>query len=515
MSSFASKSQQSRQAIPAKPAVAASRLNSPKTPAIDIAAPRLNPKFHHSLSQMRLNAPTPQRSFREATNSSASALPHRQTMESAFGEDFSGVRTYLGQRRPMDNLNAHAATAGEQIAFASASPDKQQVAHELAHVVQHRRNTPPSTGQRSQASLSQPSDPAEQEAATLAPRAAAGERVAVHAPPAAAIHRDIKNNDLKVPLGHFEIDMKQQNVANSSTGEKGHISFTPSATSPDTRSIRLSQAGKQFNVDINADAIFHEKAALNKMSTTGSDKTHTTAAGDTLDSISQSHYGDATHSGQIFTANSAALSATMKTADGAKALPAKLSLTLPGAVAGGFFLDHLPTDPKAKVRHAKADPEVPSDYVWPGEEVAGSNQHGSKAGNQIVPAILDDTPASLHKRHLRYTFETIARSVDLGIEYGAVHWGFDADGSTGKVIGESVSVSAGVSDTYHAALDNFNKFYKNPHTVVANETLQTIAQKYYGDPAKSAEILKANHAKLPHPDHILPGLKLNIPIIGP
>jgi nucleoid-associated protein YgaU len=251
------------------------------------------------------------------------------------------------------------------------------------------------------------------------------------------------------------------------------------------------------------------------MSTAAGDKSEKTAAGDTLNTISTRHYGDPSHSPQIFTANTAALSATMKTAEADKALPANVALTIPGAVAGGFFLDHVPTNPKAKVRHAKTDPEVPSDYVWHGEEVPGKNQHGSKAGIHIVPAVLTDTPASKDNRHFRYNFETIARSVDAGIEFGAVHWGFDADGSTGKVIGESATVSAGVSDTYHAALDNFNKFYKNPHTVVANETLQTIAQKYYGDPAKSTEILKANHAKLPHPDHILPGLKLNIPIIGP
>ena len=109
----------------------------------------------------------------------------------------------------------------------------------------------------------------------------------------------------------------------------------------------------------------------------------------------------------------------------------------------------------------------------------------------------------------------MARSEDAGIYYGAVHWSFDADGPAGKVTKESHKVVPGVSDTFRAALDEFTKFYKNPHTVMQGETLSTIAEKYYGDPKKSGEIFKANKDKIKDPDKISPGLKLNIPIIGP
>jgi nucleoid-associated protein YgaU len=57
--------------------------------------------------------------------------------------------------------------------------------------------------------------------------------------------------------------------------------------------------------------------------------------------------------------------------------------------------------------------------------------------------------------------------------------------------------------------------FLDPHTVMQHETLRTIAEKYYGDREKWGEIFKANKDKIKEPDHLVPGLKLNIPIIGP
>jgi nucleoid-associated protein YgaU len=182
-------------------------------------------------------------------------------------------------------------------------------------------------------------------------------------------------------------------------------------------------------------------------------------------------------------------------------------------VGGGYFIDHLAADPKAKVRATKNDPEVPKDYVWPGEEIPGKNQHGSKAGKKIVAASLYDTPQTT--THLQCTFETVARSEDAGIHYGTVHWSFEADGVKGVASKETHRVAPGVSDTYRAALDEFTKFYKNPHTVMKGENLHSIAQHYYGDPEKWGEIYKANKDKIKDPNKIWPGCKLNIPIIGP
>lgn len=404
-------------------------------------------------------------SFGDAPSGSPVAVPYRAQMESAFGDDFSGVKVYLGRSGALDRLHANAATAGEQIAFGSSSPDQRLVAHELAHVVQQRRGG----AMQLQSQISRPGAAAEQEADRVAHRAAAGERVAVSAAPGAAIHRDMKDKKLDVPLGHFEIDMTKVEAKGAKTGEEGNISFTPNDKAPDSKSIRLSQAAKVFDVGASADVDWTKESAggtvgklanLNKVRTSAANKTHVTVKGETLKKIAEAHYGESTPFAEIFDANKSALASEMKTADGNKSLLEKLSLTIPKAVLGGYFIDHLSYDPKAKVRAAKTDPEVPQDYVWPGEEVKGKNQHGSKAGKAIVPAILDDKPKTTG--HRQYTFQTLARSDDTGIYYGTVHWTFDADGGAGKVTKESYRVAPGVSDTFRGALDLFNKFYKNP-----------------------------------------------------
>src|SRR5262245_12484982 len=66
-------------------------------------------------------------------------LPYRAQMERAFGQDFSSVRVTTGQTHELDAIGATAAAKGETVAFADATPTPWLVAHELAHVVQHRR----------------------------------------------------------------------------------------------------------------------------------------------------------------------------------------------------------------------------------------------------------------------------------------------------------------------------------------------------------------------------------------
>jgi len=415
---------------------------------------------------MRMPGLQLQRTFGEATSGSPSSIPYRNEMEYSFGENFSGVSAYLGRGETMNRLNALAATSGEHVAFGSFFPDKKLVAHELTHVVQQRRGG----GVQLKSQLSGIDDAAEREADSVAVRAAAGERVIVSAAPRSAIHRDIKDKNLKVPLGHFEIDMTKVESKNFYAGETGTISFTPNDKAPDSKSIRLSQAARTFDVDAKAEVDWskgdygniRKKANLNKMQTTSGDPTHVTAKGETLKTIAEQHYGEPSRFVEVFNANKKTLAPTMKAADGDKSLPEMLKLIIPKAVVGGFFIDH--ATEKAKVRTAKADPEVPQDYIWPSEQVTkGLRQHGSKAGKTIEPAILDDAPGQ-GSSHVQYTFETVARSDDAGIHYGTLHWGFDSDGAAGKVTKETHRVAPGVSDTYRAALGEFNKFYKNPPT---------------------------------------------------
>ena len=84
----------------------------------------------------------PADAFAHATSGRASAIPHREKMEAAFGTSFAGVTAHLGGPEAeigLSQLGAHAATHGERVAFGRSDPDEALVAHELAHVVQQRQ----------------------------------------------------------------------------------------------------------------------------------------------------------------------------------------------------------------------------------------------------------------------------------------------------------------------------------------------------------------------------------------
>jgi len=447
--------------------------------------------------------------FRAATSGAASEVPFRPEMERSFGEDFSGVRAHLGgsSRAGLDALGANAAARGDAIAFATATPDRALVAHELTHVVQQRRHG--GGGVQGKAALSEPGDRAEAEADDVASRVIAGERVTVSAAPSGAIHRDIKEPHAKVPLGEFAIDMtKFEGSPGDKVGETGTVKFTPSAKAPDSTSIRLTQIVKDIDPSTKADYQWTGgEANRNKMMTKAQDEAYTTNATDTLTSVALQFYGDPARHDEIYTANKSVLKSN-KPDD---KIGAGVALKIPSSIEGGFFIDHKAGDPKAKARTSKAKPNVPQDYVWPGEESQPKNQHGSKAGTTIVAASLDDTPGSSTPDH--YFFETAARSDDTGTYYGSMHWSFKM--GAGKVSEEKWHVTEGVSHTLLSAVDEFNKFYKNTYTVMAGDTLESIAQRYLGSAAKADDIYKANTAKIPDKAKLTPGIQLVIPGISP
>lgn len=99
----------------------------------------------------------------------ATGLPFRAELEAAFGVDFSSLHVNLGDRSGMAAINAEAATAGDRVSFASSSPSKELVAHELTHVQQQRAG---------RVSGGLDADPAlEREADEVGARAARGERI--------------------------------------------------------------------------------------------------------------------------------------------------------------------------------------------------------------------------------------------------------------------------------------------------------------------------------------------------
>lgn len=116
------------------------------------------------------------------------AVPHRTSMESAFGEDFSTVRVLTGRRSALDPFGAEAVASGETIAFAADRPSKQVVGHELAHVVQQRRHGPPA-GARSP----DRSAPSERDAQRAGLAAARGSPAAVSSAPGGAFAFSPKN----------------------------------------------------------------------------------------------------------------------------------------------------------------------------------------------------------------------------------------------------------------------------------------------------------------------------------
>ncbi len=459
----------------------------------------------------------PPAAFEAATSGPASGVPYRAEMERSFGESFGGVKTYLGGGAVggLQALGARAAAQGEQIAFESPSPDREVVAHELTHVVQQQRGG--AAGPQTKG-VSDPSDAAEVEADQVAARVVAGERVTVTASAGAAIHRDLKSpSPQPVPLGEFSIDMKKkENVGGSGGtggvgGEEGTITFKPNAKAPDSASVRLSQIVRTFNLDTSAENDWStegagEEANRNKIQSKDADASHTCRAGDTLKKIALTHYGDPARHAEIYAANKTVL----KSDKPDDPIPTGTVVKVPKAVVGGFFVDHLAHDSRAKPRTSAGDAQVPQDYVWPGEE-ATNNKHGKKADATIEPAMLFDRP--LTPRHLHYTFETVARSDDKGIHYGTMHWEYEVN--KGKVSKEGWHVTEGTSDTFASAVTEFDKFYKNEHTVMEGETLASISTRYFGSDAKADDIYQANKAKIPDKAKLAPGIRIKIPGVSP
>jgi nucleoid-associated protein YgaU len=448
--------------------------------------------------------------FASATSGAASEVPYRKDMERAFGEDFGDVKAYLGggTTSGLDALGARAAAQGNSVAFETPSPDRKLVAHELTHVVQQRRGG--GGAPQAKAEVSAPSDAAELEADAVAERAAAGERVTVGGSAPPSIHRDIKSGAQKVALGEYTIDMTKKDDVGGRGGEEGTVSFKPSDKAPDSKSIRMIQIVRTYDLDTKAELDWSKdgdgaESDRNKVQTKAADASHTTVKGDTLESVALAHYGDAKRHADIYAANKAVLKSDKPKDE----IPAGTALKIPKAVEGGFFVDHLSSDPKAEPRKAQADKQVSPHYGdwW----TAPKTYDGKKEGKVIKDASLWDRPMT--PKHLRFSFETVARSEDTGTDYGTMFWSFEVKDK--KVSNETWKVGEGTSDTFDAALTEFNKFYKNEHTVVQGDTLASLSLRYLGDDKHAEDIYLANKALIPDKAKLAVGVRLKIPGVSP
>jgi len=201
--------------------------------------------------------------------------------------------------------------------------------------------------------------------------------------------------------GDFDLGLKVT-TAGGSTGLQGTIKFKPSAKAPDSKNIRLLQVVRDEDL------------------TTGKD--------------------------YVWTGGEANRNKMMTTADAKR------------GVDPGYFVDH--SAAAATPRTAKTDAAVSPYYrdYWPN---ATQSQDGSKKGAVIKEASLWDFPGSGGKR--RFSFETAAKAVDTGYIYATLTWGFTiSDPAKGEITGQHADAHFVQSSTFNAAVDAFDKFYKNP-----------------------------------------------------
>lgn len=145
---------------------------------------------------MRASDPSeaPDRSVQQASSTPARAMPFRMDLEKAFGADLSPIRVHSGDevtRSALQALGANAACIGDDLLLAESNPDKELVAHEVAHWVQAQAGSAPA------GSASKPGDAAERDAEQAAKAAVAGAPVNVNTSATGEIQGDWFSNPME------------------------------------------------------------------------------------------------------------------------------------------------------------------------------------------------------------------------------------------------------------------------------------------------------------------------------
>lgn len=154
-----------------------------------------------------------------------------------FGTDFSDVRVHadVAARDAAEAIDASAYTVGRNIVFRDGVPARngegmRLVAHELAHVLQHRESTVAPQGNH----VSDPADPAEREADAIADRVVAGTMTGAVESADAATEADDGDSApggpiLSVASSPFDLD--------AADGDAGDRDAGPGAGPVDRRSV--------------------------------------------------------------------------------------------------------------------------------------------------------------------------------------------------------------------------------------------------------------------------------------
>ena len=233
------------------------------------------------------------------------------------------------------------------------------------------------------------------------------------------IQRDLMQS-MPVPLGGFEIGMAAANgTANTPptfSGLSGTIRFIPDVDAPNSNQIALVQIVRLTDLggtDVNPQSMPAPQAPRGGLGDPG-----------------------------------------VRTEDDATS-----------GVEGGFFTDvlHKPlaAGAPAVAPGTPLSPNYPFSPSPTGTSGVGPQTPGFKRSSDpadIRSASLFDAPGSAGTgANFDFSFETVARSEDTGVVYGALSWGFRLN--AGVVEGEFASATGGQSATFDEALERHRDFY--------------------------------------------------------
>jgi len=206
----------------------------------------------------------------------------RGPLERQVGVSLGAVRVHEGRsaEAAAESLDARAYTVGSDIYLGAEAHGlglearQKLLTHEAVHTAQQGGTRVPLTGLKT---VSSPNDAAEFEARKLAEGSRAlAMRDAMrllHVTP--QIQRDIKGNK-RWPQGEFKIDFKKTDgkVAGDVATEDGTVTFTPSATAPESDHIKFIQIARTFDTATGKEFDWTKttEATRNKIMTAGNVK---------------------------------------------------------------------------------------------------------------------------------------------------------------------------------------------------------------------------------------------------
>jgi outer membrane protein OmpA-like peptidoglycan-associated protein len=124
-------------------------------------------------------------------------------------------------------------------------------------------------------------------------------------------------------------------------------------------------------------------------------------------------------------------------------------------VEGGFYTDVLHQNFGTTPATVAPKGQAHASYYEGGSPIFGFRR--SEKAEDIKAAKLTDTPGAGGKADFDFSFETVAKGDDNGLNYGAIKWEFKL--RAGLVQDEAVSVSDNASATYEEALRLHEDFY--------------------------------------------------------